>query len=43
MDRFMARHRLPILVLAGVAVIAGLPLFRYLSFDFSPSTCQRQN
>jgi len=36
MDRFMARHRLPILVLAGIAVIAGLPLFRYLSFDFNP-------
>ena len=35
-DRFMARRRLPILVLAGVAVIAGLPLFRYLSFDFNP-------
>ena len=36
MDRFMARHRVPILVLAGVAVIAGLPLFRNLSFDFNP-------
>jgi hopanoid biosynthesis associated RND transporter like protein HpnN len=36
MDRFMARHRLPVLVFAGVAVIAGLPLFRYLSFDFNP-------
>ena len=36
MDRFMARHRVPILVLAAVAVIAGLPLFRYLSFDFNP-------
>jgi hopanoid biosynthesis associated RND transporter like protein HpnN len=36
MDRFMARHRVLILVLAGVAVIAGLPLFRNLSFDFNP-------
>ncbi|HSA66195.1 MAG TPA: MMPL family transporter, partial [Methyloceanibacter sp.] len=36
MDRFMARHRMPILVLAAVGVTAGLPLFRYLSFDFNP-------
>jgi uncharacterized protein len=36
MDRFMARHRVPILVLASVAVIGGLPLFRNLSFDFNP-------
>jgi hopanoid biosynthesis associated RND transporter like protein HpnN len=35
-DRFMARHRMPILTLAGVAVIAGLPLFGNLSFDFNP-------
>src|SRR5262245_63537964 len=36
MDRFMARHRVPILVLAAVVVIAGVPLLRYLSFDFNP-------
>src|SRR6476661_4173050 len=36
MDRFMARHRVPILMFAAVAVIAGLPLFRNLSFDFNP-------
>src|SRR6476619_7654834 len=36
MDRFMARHRVPILVLAAVDVIAGLPVFRNLSFDFNP-------
>jgi len=35
-DRFMARHRVSILVLAAVVVIAGLPLLRYLSFDFNP-------
>ena len=35
-DRFMARHRLPILVVAALAVAAGLPLFRQLSFDFNP-------
>jgi uncharacterized protein len=35
-DRFMARHRTPILVLTALGVIAGLPLFQYLSFDFNP-------
>jgi uncharacterized protein len=35
-DRLMARHRVPILVLAAVVVIAGVPLLRYLSFDFNP-------
>jgi len=35
-DRFMARYRGPILALTAVVVIAGLPLFRYLSFDFNP-------
>jgi hopanoid biosynthesis associated RND transporter like protein HpnN len=35
-DRFMARHRLPILILAALAVAAGLPLFRDLKFDFNP-------
>lgn len=35
-DRLMARHRVPILVLAALAVAAGLPLFRALDFDFDP-------
>ncbi len=35
-DRFMARHRVPILVVAALAVAAGLPLFRDLKFDFNP-------
>lgn len=35
-DRFMARHRKPILVLAALVVAAGAPLFRYLHFDFDP-------
>jgi uncharacterized protein len=35
-DRFMARHRIPILVLAALAIAAGLPLFRELNFDFNP-------
>ena len=35
-DRFTTRHRIPLLVLIAVAVIAGLPLFNYLKFDFNP-------
>ncbi len=35
-DRFMARHRVPILILAALGVAAGLPLFRHLEFDFNP-------
>ena len=35
-DRFMARHRKPILVLTALGVMAGLPLFQYLNFDFNP-------
>jgi hopanoid biosynthesis associated RND transporter like protein HpnN len=35
-DRFMARYRIPILVLAALAIAAGLPLFAKLKFDFNP-------
>jgi hopanoid biosynthesis associated RND transporter like protein HpnN len=35
-DRFMARYRVPILIIAALAVVAGLPLFRDLKFDFNP-------
>ena len=35
-DRFMARHRIPILLLTGVAVVAGLPLLNDLKFEFNP-------
>ncbi len=35
-DRFMARHRIPILLLTGVAVMAGLPLLNDLKFAFNP-------
>jgi hopanoid biosynthesis associated RND transporter like protein HpnN len=35
-DRFMARYRVPILIIAALAVAAGLPLFRDLKFDFNP-------
>ena len=36
LDRFTARYRVPLLVLIAVAVIAGLPLFNHLKFDFNP-------
>ncbi len=35
-DHFMARHRVPILLLAALAVAAGLPLVWQLKFDFNP-------
>jgi hopanoid biosynthesis associated RND transporter like protein HpnN len=35
-DRFMERHRIPILVLTGIFSLGGLPLLYYLSFDFNP-------
>ena len=36
LDRVLARHRIPILVLTGAAGAAGLPLLRGVSFDFNP-------
>jgi hopanoid biosynthesis associated RND transporter like protein HpnN len=35
-DRFMARNRIPILVLTGICVLAGLPLLNDLKFEFNP-------
>jgi hopanoid biosynthesis associated RND transporter like protein HpnN len=35
-DRFMERHRVPIIVCTGLAVAAGLPLLYWLQFDFNP-------
>lgn len=35
-DAFMAAHRAPILLVAALAVAAGLPLLRALEFDFDP-------
>ena len=35
-DRFLERHRLPILAGTGIIAIAGLPLLFYLKFDFNP-------
>ncbi|MGH7113880.1 MAG: MMPL family transporter [Stellaceae bacterium] len=35
-DRFLARHRLPVLVMTAVAVLAASPLLLFLRFDFNP-------
>src|SRR5256886_3030349 len=36
LDRFMERHRIPIIVGTGLALAAGLPLLYWLQFDFNP-------
>ena len=35
-DDFLARHRVPILIVTGLVVVAGLPLLYWLRFDFNP-------
>ncbi len=35
-DRFLARHRMPILIITLAVVAAGLPLLYWLRFDFNP-------
>jgi hopanoid biosynthesis associated RND transporter like protein HpnN len=35
-DRFLARHRMPILIVTLAVVAAGLPLLFWLRFDFNP-------
>lgn len=35
-DRFTARYRIPLLAIVVLAVVAGLPLFQRLHFDFNP-------
>ena len=35
-DRFMERHRIPVIIGTGLAVAAGLPLLYWLQFDFNP-------
>jgi uncharacterized protein len=35
-DRFTTRYRIPLLVAIAVLVLAGLPLFTQLKFDFNP-------
>lgn len=35
-DRFLQRHRIPVIAGTGLVALAGLPLLYYLSFDFNP-------
>jgi hypothetical protein len=35
-DRFLERHRIPILIVTLLVVAGGLPLLRWLQFDFNP-------
>jgi hopanoid biosynthesis associated RND transporter like protein HpnN len=35
-DRFLERHRIPVVVLTVLVVLAGSPLLLYLPFDFNP-------
>jgi hopanoid biosynthesis associated RND transporter like protein HpnN len=35
-DRFLERHRIPVIAGTGLVAVAGLPLLFYLSFDFNP-------
>jgi hopanoid biosynthesis associated RND transporter like protein HpnN len=35
-DRILERHRIPVVVLTGLAVLAASPLLLYLPFDFNP-------
>lgn len=39
-DRFMKRHRIAIVVVTSVVVLAGLPSLLHLRFDFDPSSLQ---
>ncbi|NWG26586.1 MAG: MMPL family transporter [Pseudorhodoplanes sp.] len=35
-DRFMEKHRIPIVLMTGIVAFAGLPLLLKLEFDFNP-------
>jgi hopanoid biosynthesis associated RND transporter like protein HpnN len=35
-DRFLERHRIPVIAGTGIVALAGLPLLYYLTFDFNP-------
>ena len=35
-DRFLERHRIPVIAGTGLVALAGLPLLFYLTFDFNP-------
>ena len=42
-DRFMERHRIPVIVGTGLVVTAGLPLLYWLQFDFNPLNLRSAN
>jgi hopanoid biosynthesis associated RND transporter like protein HpnN len=42
-DRFMERHRIPVIVGTGLVVAAGLPLLYWLQFDFNPLNLRSTN
>jgi hopanoid biosynthesis associated RND transporter like protein HpnN len=42
-DRFTARHRIPIVVITLLTVLAATPLLLYLPFDFDPTHLQDRN
>ena len=42
-DEWMSRHRLGIIAGTAIAVVAGLPLLYWLSFDFNPIALQNPN
>jgi len=42
-DRFMERHRIPVIIGTGLVVAAGLPLLYWLQFDFNPLNLRSTN
>ncbi len=40
LDAFLARRRKPVLIATALVVVAGLPLFHWLKFDFNPIDLQ---
>ena len=42
-DKFLGRHRIAVVVITTLVVIAGLPLLSLLRFDFSPLNLRNQN
>ena len=41
-DRFLERHRMPILIVTLAVVVCGLPLLHWLRFDFNPMNLRNQ-
>ena len=42
-DRFLGRHRVAVVVVTSLVVIAGLPLLAFLRFDFNPLDLRNPN